>query len=344
MGDGMQERIQRLSEDYDTEISARYHSLKPNLIQSKEKLESLSKEIAASPISAQNTIETIAVAGSYARLEASALSDFDVLVVLNNDSDQTRAHRTVLDFIASKGYPAPNPKGVFAQPVTIQKLTSVAGGTHEEYGDLSRRILLLLESRPVYKKDSYKRLMRTLIDTYASDVLEQTGRKTKNFVFLLNDIIRYFRTICVNYQYTKEVTEWGKWPIRNIKLRHSRILMYFSLVASLGILSTYFEDDKVEVLAKLIEAEPLRRLYIVYNLAGDTSFFRVAGYYNVFLDSLNNDEVRKKLAEIDYDDRYASREFTILKTNSDAFAAELLRFLDARRGTWSDRFFEYLVL
>jgi predicted nucleotidyltransferase len=219
MSGSIQDRIQRLSEDYDTEIVSRYHSLQPNLVQSKEKLRSLSGEMAVSSISAENTIETIAVAGSYARLEASALSDFDVLVVLNDDSDQVRAHRTVLDFIASKGYPTPNPKGVFAQPVTVEKLRSVAGGTHEEYGDLSRRILLLLESRPVYKPDRYNSLMKALIDTYASDVVEQTGRKTKNFVFLLNDIIRYFRTICVNYQYTKEVTEWGKWPIRNIKLR-----------------------------------------------------------------------------------------------------------------------------
>jgi hypothetical protein len=249
----------------------------------------------------------------------------------------------VLEFISSKGYPAPNPKGVFAQPVTIAKLMSVAGDSHETYGDLSRRILLLLESRSIYRKDEYARLLRKLIDRYATDVSEQAGRKTKNFVFLLNDIIRYFRTICVNYQFTKEVTEWGKWPIRNIKLRHSRVLMYFSLVASIGVLSTHFEDDKVDILAALMSAEPLRRLYIAYNLSGDTGFFRVAGYYNVFLDSLNNKEVRGRLSEIDYRDRYESREFMILKTNSDAFAAEILRFLDARRGTWSDRFFEYLM-
>jgi predicted nucleotidyltransferase len=339
----MLERIKILSDQYDSEIIARYHSLKNNVSQSRERLKHLSAEMVESAISSEDSIETVAVAGSYARLEASTLSDFDVLVVLNNDTDQDKAHRTVLDFIESKGHPAPNPKGVFAKPLTVENLMSVAGGTHETYGDLSRRILLLLESRPVYNKDKYDLLMEKLINTYASDVIEQEGRKTKNFVFLLNDIIRYFRTICVNYQYTKEVTEWGKWPIRNIKLRHSRVLMYFSLVASLGVLSIHFEDDKVEVLSKLIEAEPLRRLYIAYNLAGDTGFFRVAGYYNVFLDSLNNDGVRKSLGQIDYNDRYASREFAILKANSDAFAAELLRFLDARRGAWSDRFFEYLV-
>jgi hypothetical protein len=39
MSGSIQDRIQRLSEDYDTEIVSRYHSLQPNLVQSKEKLE-----------------------------------------------------------------------------------------------------------------------------------------------------------------------------------------------------------------------------------------------------------------------------------------------------------------
>jgi predicted nucleotidyltransferase len=339
----MLERISSLSEQYDAEIS-RYHAIRDNVKQSRDQLSRLATAIVASEIPAQSTIQTIAVAGSYARLEASSLSDFDVLVVLNSEAESKAAHQAVLDFITASGYPAPNPKGVFAAPVTIENLKSVAGGAHETYGDLSRRILLVLESRPVYNTDAYQALMGSLINIYGSDVLEEQGRKTKNFVFLLNDVVRYFRTICVNYQFTKEGTEWGKWPIRNIKLRHSRVLMYFSLVAALGTLSTYFDHDKIEVLKKLIEAEPLRRLYIVYNLSGDTGFFRVAGYYNVFLDSLNNVEIRTRLAEIDYDMRYESRAFTVLKANSDAFAAELLRFLDARRGTWSDRFFEYLIL
>ena len=339
----MKDQIKQLSEQYDVEIVARYHSLRANLAKSKERLNQVANEILASSLTTEGNIETIAVAGSYARLEASDSSDLDVLVVLKSHDNQQDIHDKVLTFVESIGFSRPNPKGVFSQPITVDKLMSLAGDTHETYGDLSRRILLLLESRPVYNATKYNSLMETLISNYAADVSNQKGRKTKNFVFLLNDIIRYFRTICVNYQFTKEGTEWGKWPIRNVKLRHSRVLMYFSLVASLGALSNYFSEDKVEALSTLIQLEPLRRLYVVYNLSGDTGFFRAAGFYNVFLDSLNNEAVRTRLAEIDYDNRYDSREFAILKANSDAFAAELLRFLDARRGVWSDRFFEYLV-
>ena len=42
--------------------------------------------------------------------------------------------------------------------------------------------------------------------------------------------------------------------------------------------------------------------------------------------------------------RYESVVFSQMKANSDAFASEVMRFLNARRGVWSDRFFEYLVL
>ena len=72
----------------------------------------------------------------------------------------------------------------------------------------------------------------------------------KNYVFLLNDLIRYFRTICVNYPYTKEPEE-EQWPIRNIKLRHSRLMMYASLVAMLGVLSTYREKTRTNDCASL---------------------------------------------------------------------------------------------
>ncbi len=83
---------------------------------------------------------------------------------------------------------------------------------------------MLLESRFVFNEKRYGKVLDQIVYNYSDDVINQNN---KNFVFLLNDVIRYFRSICVNYQYTKAGTEWGKWPLRNIKLRHSRVLMYF---------------------------------------------------------------------------------------------------------------------
>lgn len=205
---------------------------------------------------------------------------------------------------------------------------------------MSRRLLLLLESRPIFGSAVHDNVVERLVTLYGRDV-EDDPRK--NYVFLLNDLIRYFRTICVNYHHTKE-TEAEKWPIRNIKLRHSRLVMYASLVAMLGVLSTYREKDKNKRLCEFIRLTPLQRLHRAYLEVGDTGFYKVAGSYDVFLGFMNDPEARASLNSLRYEDRYQSRDFAVLKANSDALASELSRFFLDRRGVWSDRFYEYLLM
>jgi hypothetical protein len=239
------------------------------------------------------------------------------------------------------GVEKPNPKGVFHHPICKSKIAAVAGRSGEPYEDVAKRILFLLESQWLYNQDNYDLLLSEVIDSYADDVRRDPR---KNFVFLLNDVVRFFRSLCVNYQFTKADTEDGKWPIRNVKLRHSRVLMYFSMVAAIGSLSRDHTEQKIDALKDLIRMEPLRRLYVAYGLANDPGFFKVAGAYNTFLALLSQKAVRDELAGLDYDDRYKCPAFSQLKANSDALSSELLRFYEGRRREWDDRFFEYMII
>ncbi|WP_206542723.1 hypothetical protein, partial [Sphingomonas endophytica] len=161
---------------------------------------------------------------------------------------------------------------------------------------------------------------------------------------LLNDVIRYFRAICVNYQYTTTETADGKWPIRNLKLRHSRVLMYFSMVAAIGSLSRVHDEQKIKALKEFVTMPPLMRLFVAYRISDDGAFYKVAGYYNTFLALLSKPETRREIYGLDYKVRYGSDVFSQLKANSDALSSELLRFYEARRRVWDDRFFEYMLL
>lgn len=235
----------------------------------------------------------------------------------------------------------PNPDGVFHAPVARGDLVGLAGGAKEPYGNVAKRVLFLLESKWLSSETANDTLLDEVVATYSDYVKSDP---TKHFVFLLNDVIRFFRSLCVNYHFTTDQTPDGKWPIRNIKLRHSRVLMYFSMIAAIGCLSKERSAQKVEALLRLVAMPPLKRLFVAYAISDDYAFAKVAAYYNTFLHTLSNAEHRRELMNLEYADRYASPIFSQLKGNSDALSSELLRFFDARRGHWDDRFFEYMVL
>lgn len=288
-------------------------------------------------------IECIAVAGSLARKDGCPHSDLDIVTIVDNLStfDKVGYSEWLDDLCKKVDLQRSNPHGVFADPIEKSTLIATAGKMSEDYKDLSRRVLLLLESTWLCNEEGYQDTIAAIIDKYAEDVKVYPR---KNFVFLLNDVIRYFRTICVNYQHSKVMTDYGKWPIRNVKLRHSRVVMYFSLVACIGMLSKYEKDDKIDVLKCLISMEPLLRLYVIYELSVDSAFFRLAEYYNTFLILMGNNHNREALKNLEYENRYSSTEFSLLKANSDALAAELLRFFRARHAQWDERFFEYMII
>lgn len=344
----MLDSISQFAARYDEVILKRHHAIRSNREFSLSKLELVRSKLALAPADIRSQIETVVTVGSYGRSEASSESDFDRIVIVKDSLDQDAISKFSDGFdqfmnpiLDECQLSKPNPKGIFIRPISREQIVSIAGDMKETYADLSRRVLLLLESKSALNEREYDTVLEEVLGKYAEDVVYQNN---KNFVFLLNDVIRYFRSICVNYQYTKAGTEWGKWPLRNIKLRHSRVIMYFSLVAALGALSRYEKSNKLEVLRGLIGLEPLKRLFVAYQLSNDDGFFRVAEYYDVFLLYLNKEDVRARLGGLDYANRYESEDFSILKANSDALAAELWRFFQSQKGKWNDRFFEYMII
>jgi hypothetical protein len=285
-------------------------------------------------------VETVALAGSFGRLEGSRESDADyILVVEDTEAATISADKDVLQAaIQSHGIAPPNKSGVFSQPRTRSQLLDPIGKADEKVDELGKRMLLLLESRPIYQPSQFDNLLSEIFSKYANYVIDDPD---KEYVFLANDLMRYFRYICVNYQ----ASFWRqneKWALRNLKLRHSRIVMYAGLLFLLGEASKYTGDNKVAAVRDHLSYTPLERLAWVYGENKDGGFFRILGLYNVFVSRLSDSDWRKRLTDLDYAERYSIPEFAEMKANSDALVSEFVRFLFARRGQWSERFFEYM--
>ncbi len=316
----------------------RYTSLEKNWAYSNNFLHYLRDKLAGK---LSDNVVTIALAGSFGRLEGSSSSDADYILVVKDSSDQTivdKDQAVIRAAIEAYEVSPPNKSGMFSEPRTIKDLSENMGQAEEAVDQLGKRMLLLLESRPVYRDSQYHELVNGLFSKYAEYV---KGAPDKEYVFLLNDLIRYFRYICVNYQ-DSFWRDHEKWVIRNLKLRHSRVIMYAGLLFLIGEASKQQGEGKISFVRQHLDLTPLERLGLVYKDNHDYGFFRVVGPYNVFLSRVSDEAWRARL-NVEYEHRYTRPEFSELKANSDALVAELLRFVFARRGQWSDRFFEYLI-
>ncbi len=90
-------------------------------------------------------------------------------------------------------------------------------------------MLYLLQGEWLYNEAGFERVRADLIEHYVTEELEER----KLCRYLLNDIIRYWRTICVDFE---EKTAAGNKPraIRLIKLRFARMMLYFGGVAAIS--------------------------------------------------------------------------------------------------------------
>lgn len=283
---------------------------------------------------------SVVLAGSYGRMDACKSSDADFLLLI----DHAPAKKNVLNLITQirdalslQNFPMPNPQGLFSQPIDINEITTTIGSKDDTLFELARRMVLLLEIRCVYNEPLYRKAIHNVLSTY---LRYQYKEPDKQPLFLLNELIRYFRSICVNY----ELNFWHdheKWAIRNAKLRHSRVLMYFSLL--LLLLNSSLKKNKLSYLSDTVNLTPIERICQVYHECGENDVFRVLGPYSIFVKHMSDIDFRTNLSKADYDNRYASPEYALLKTTSEALYAEMTRFILDRRRFWPQKVFSNLM-
>ena len=282
---------------------------------------------------------SVLVAGSYGRMDAHEDSDLDFMIVHNGYlTDEEDKVGIVRNIAKELNIGTPNPEGAFSRPIHLDKMLDTIGSKDDDLNSTAQRLLILMEGRAIYNRAFFNNIMMSILDHYLRYVREEPEKEA---LVLLNDLIKYFRNICINVEFSFWQDE-SKWGIRNVKLTHSRILIYAGLLL-LILTSSKHHRDKIHFLKKYIFASPIEKIYIAYQENNDSNFERVIATYNIFLNKLIQDSVRNELKNLEYPKRFTSNSYVELKANADFLQAELTRFILDNRTGWTSKAFEYLV-
>jgi len=197
--------------------------------------------------------------GSFGRCEASEHSDLDLFIAgrsekllrpdgsgedfgqknLLNHLDEICVQAELIQASRNFGFPEFSSDGRYLDHHSIYEFTSTLGTEKDDVANtFTARLLLLLESKPLVEEAVYDEIVLNVIESYWRDYQDHQT----NFMpaFLANDILRIWRTFCVNYEARTERAPEDKkasGKLKNYKLKHSRMLTCYS--ALLYLLAVY---------------------------------------------------------------------------------------------------------
>lgn len=217
---------------------------------------------------------TVYVAGSYARGEASRHSDLD-LFFIHDDSDagapkvedphlkSIRVMASIMRQVEDElKLPPPSNDGQFLNIIRLSEMLKHLGGPEDDHRNhFTARMLLMLESAPVFGESTYDAAIEKVVDSYLRDYEDHA----ENFrpIFLVNDVLRFWKTLCLNYEHRRNQSDNSKkikQKIRNFKLSFSRLLTCFATVA---LLASYNTTSKEE-LVPLCKLSPVQKLLALF--------------------------------------------------------------------------------
>jgi hypothetical protein len=237
--------------------------------------------------------------GSLARLEANRWSDLDAFFFLSGSSDKRPLSRirdvkilnAVVETAYSHGFPDFSNDGEYLKFLHIDDVVKHIGGREDDYHNaLTARMLLILESQYLYNSRLYEAFREQVIERYFVDF----HRHNSDFkpIFLLNDVLRFWRTLCLNYEHgrewrSKDPEKRAKGHLSNLKLRFSRLTICYSFIAKLLVYGKNITKEQVVEVARMT---PLDRLQALAegNLSRGAEVATLLREYDWFLDVVSH--------------------------------------------------------
>lgn len=250
--------------------------------------------------------------GSIARYEMGPSSDFDWLVVANGystDPHDFPKYKAAAEKVRQDiGAEEPGASGLFGTVTGATEFVNTIGLDEDTNARQTRRVLTLEESISLLKPDQHRQLRKAITSRYLHDQVDEV----KVPRFLLNDVVRYWRTVAVDYQAKRwqeahkkleeeEENRKTTWALRLLKLRTTRKLTYAGTLAALFAPPMRNEHPSVDHLLEEWERPPLARLAAWHNLVTGDALNALADVLKLadwFVYALSQNELRDEARKV----------------------------------------------
>jgi predicted nucleotidyltransferase len=170
---------------------------------------------------------SLVVFGSLARGEWTSARDLDWTYLIDGqaNSDHLVIAQKIQKILKDheERFRPPGQTGTFGNLAFSHDIIHQIGGHNDSNRNTTERILLLLESVAIGRSNqAYERIIRGVINRYLEEdnhLLTGDSRGYRVPRFLLNDIVRFWRTMAVDFASKQRDRAGERWGLRNAKLR-----------------------------------------------------------------------------------------------------------------------------
>ncbi|KAA3611181.1 MAG: hypothetical protein D8M58_14495 [Calditrichaeota bacterium] len=222
--------------------------------------------------------------GSIGRGEVGNVSNLDLFILSKHEQkdisklDELLLLAEIININQQLDYPDFSNDGRFLKVYSLKDMLGKLDSPLDDYeNSFTARMLLLLESKAIHNNELYETFIVEIVDHYFRDKKDTDKFKP---LFLLNDILRYWRTLCLNYEKTRndKIKPWRK---KNINLKYSRMLTIFGTILPIVALPVKNRDQFIE----LTKLTPLERFSYGLDIIGS---YKTDKDYQKFLDLYEN--------------------------------------------------------
>jgi|SRR5882762_2150740 len=220
----------------------------PNIIAARDFTRSKRKELQDALHRIDTDDTSIVAFGSLARDEANNGSDIDWTLLVDGIADPLHISSAleISRRLSATGIKDPGREGTFGDLAFSHQILNWIGGEDDSNANTTRRILLLLESKPLGQPGAWSRVLNNVIGRYLTEDrgLWDKQKRRRVPLFLFNDIARYWRIMVVDFAYKQRTRANKGYALRNIKLGISRKLIYVSGMLACFSCSQDFTEEQ----------------------------------------------------------------------------------------------------